>query len=226
MKKLLPLAVVAAVIGLYFFMSRETTSWKTVQSSALNLSFLYPVQSSKAADPLAGTVSAVIAYDHIPSGLKDWTISTAAKNAVISTQSCLPLQGTGVYLPIDTAKPMQCGIVTSEAGLVSAYLIGIGRPDGGTAYPESMILTFREENAAMLTKVADFPLAEEGANEKVDTFVDTHPSAVIWPPDDNAKVLYADVEQVVNEVVSTPSQEVIDGLALLKKIAETVTTAL
>lgn len=222
MKKLLPFLIIAAVVGLYFFFSRDTVAWKTVQSSVSNLSFLYPARSSLGDEPLKGTVESIVAYDHIPDGIGDWTLSTAAKNAVLATMSCAPLAATGVYLPVDGAKPMQCGVTKSADGLVSAYMIGIGHPFEGTAYPESAVITFREADAAVLSKVVDFPVTEDEANEKVDAFVATHPSAVIWPPDENAKVLYSDVEAVVTAAVSTPSQEVKDGLETLKKIAETV----
>ncbi len=225
MKKFLPLAIVAVVVGLYFFMSRETISWKTVHSSVSNLSFLYPVKSTSGDEPLKGTIESIVAYDHVPGGIGDWTVSTAAKNAVIATMSCAPLTATGIYLPVDGSKPMQCGVVKSTDGLVSAYMVGIGHPFEGTAYPESAVITFRDTDAAILSKVVAFPITEDEANEKVDEFVATYPSAVIWPPDENAKVLYADVEAVVTEAVSTPSQEVIDGLADLKKIAETVGTS-
>ncbi len=222
MKKLLPLFIVLVLVGGYFLLTMDRVSWKTVQSSALNLSFLYPVHSRLAADPLKGTIATTIAYDHIPSGLRDWTISSAAKKAVVADMNCAPLRGTGVYLPIDGDKPMQCGVVKSPSGMVTAYIVGLGRPDNGTYYPESIILTFRDSEAAMLTKVAKFPLTEKMANEKVDTFTRLHPQAVIWPPDDNAKILYTDVEKVVTDAVSVPSEEVVAGMEVLRKISETV----
>jgi hypothetical protein len=222
MKKLLPFVALVVVVAAYFVLTMDRIAWKTVTSSALNLSFEYPVHSNLAGDPLKGTVSATIAYDHIPSDLKDWTISTEAKNAIIASMSCAPLQGTGAYLPVDREKPMQCGVVKSPSGLVSAYVIGVGRPDSGTYYPASMILTLQETGATLLTKVAKFPVTEKLANEKVESFMKLHPQAVIWPPDANAKQLYIDVDEVVTSAVSTPIPEVTEGLAVLKTIAESV----
>lgn len=225
MKKILTIAVaILVIVALYFYITMDRVTWKTIQSSKLHVSFLYPVHSTLAADPLKGTESLVIAYDHIPKSTKDWTISSNAKREIISTMSCKPLLGTGTYLPIDMSKAMQCGVVKSTAGLVSVYLIGQGRPDGGTSYPASMMITLKDNEAAVLGKVAKFELTEKLANQKVQTFVRLHPKAVIWPPDDNAKQLYADVEKIVTTAVSTPSEEVVQGMETLRKIAETVKT--
>jgi hypothetical protein len=223
MKKILPLVVLVLIVvaGIYYF-SMDRVNWKTVTSSTLNLSFTYPVHSSMSADPLKGTVSTVIAYDHNPTNPKDWTIYSNVKKAIIANMNCEPLLGSGVFLPIDTSKPLQCGVSKSAAGLVSVYLIGLGRPDNGTSYPESMILTLKDSNAAMITKIVKFPETEKLANEKVTTFTHLHPQAVIWPPDDNAKKMYSDVEAVVTKSVSDPSAEVVSGIELLRKISETM----
>ncbi len=224
MKKLLPLAIIVVVALGFYYLSMDKVTWKTVTSSTLNLSFMYPVHSKQAADPLKGTVSFTIAYDHVPTNPRDWMVTTDAKKAVLATMKCDPIRGSGAYLPVDTDKPMQCGVVKSPSGLVSVYMVGVGRPDNGTAYPESLILTLKDNEVAALAKVAKFTATEKIANEAVTTFTHVHPQAVIWPPDENAKKLYSDVDDIVIAAVSKPVQEVVDGLALLRRIAETAAT--
>jgi len=200
MKKILPILVVLAIVVAVFVYLSGRTGKLVVKAQTIN-----------------------VAYDHVPKGLKDWTISLNAKNAIVSSLSCAPLQGTGAYLPVDRDRPMRCGVVRSSAGVVSAYVIGIGRPDNGTAYPQSMLVTLHASGATITTKIVPFPLIEKDANAKVDAFVKIHPKAVIWPPDDNAKKLYSEVEAVVTEAIRAPSIEVRTGMETLRAMAEGMT---
>lgn len=198
MKKFLSVIIVVAVIIVGYALLTGGEDWKK------------------------GTQSFAVTYDHVPKDTKDWTISTAVKNDVLRTMNCSPLQGTGAYLPVDREKPMRCGVAKSKDGVVSAYVIGLGRPDGGTSYPDAMIVVFGNSGATIYTKVAKFPETEALANDKVAEFTATHTQAVIVPPDDNAKKLYADVEKIVTDAVRTPSVEVIDQMQKLKEIAENI----
>jgi len=193
--------------------------WGTVSSSTLNLTFNYPVHSSYGNDPLKGSVQTIIRYDHTPASPTDWTVSTGVKNEIISTMSCAPLKETGAYLPLDRDQPMQCGVTKSPSGLVTVYAIGVGRPDGGTSYPGSMVLTLTDAHAAMLTKVVSFQETQKEANTAVRAFTKAHPNAVIWPPDENAQKLYDQVNAIVVKAISTPYDEVRQGIATLRTIA-------
>lgn len=219
MKKALPVLMVAVIVIAVAYFSMDRVSWGTVKSSTLNLSFEYPIHSAHAGDPLKGAVQATIVYDHIPTSPTDWTLSTRVKNEIIASMSCGPLRETGAYLPLDRDMPMRCGVVKSPDGLVSVYAIGVGRPNGGTSYPESMVLTLQDVHAAMLTKVVPFLETQKEANAKVADFTKAHPNAVIWPPDDNAKKLYSDVDQIVTRAISTPYDEVTAGIDTLRQIA-------
>ncbi|HVW66902.1 MAG TPA: hypothetical protein VHA78_04205 [Candidatus Peribacteraceae bacterium] len=218
MKRFIPVAIVAVVVIAVAYFSMDHVRWGTVQSSTLNLSFEYPVHSSYS-DPLKGTMQTTILYDHPPANPTDWTITTAIKNKIIATMSCAPLKETGAYLPLDRDMPMQCGVVKSPSGLVSVYAVGVGRPNGGTSYPESMVLTLEDAHAAMLTKVVPFTETQKEANEQVKAFTKAYPNAVIWPPDDNAQKLYDAVDQIVIKAISQPYDEVTAGIDTLRKIA-------
>lgn len=198
MKKILVLAAVVIVVFVGYKLISGGDSWKT------------------------GAQTFNVSYDHVPKDTKDWTISTAVKNAIMKTKNCNALQGTGAYLPVDREKPMRCGVATGSDGTVSAYVIGLGRPEGGTSYPEGMIVVLHNSGATIYTKVAKFPETEAAANEKVAEFTATHEQAVIVPPDENAKKLYADVEKIVTDAVRLPTQEIIDAMAMLKEIAEDI----
>lgn len=219
MQRFIPIAIVAAIVIAIAYFSMDHVSWGRVQSSMLNLSFEYPIHSSNAGDPLKNARQDTIVYDHTPSDPTDWTISTAVKNDIIRTLSCAPLRETGAYLPIDRDQPMQCGVVKSPSGLVSVYAIGVGRPDGGTSYPASMVLTLQDAHAAMLTKIVSFTQTQKEANEQVAAFTKAYPNAVIWPPDDNAQKLYDAVDAIVVKAISQPYDEVSQGMTTLRTIA-------
>ncbi len=223
MKKLLALVVlIVIVVAAYFLLTMDSVGWKSVSDSVLHLSFQYPVHSQMSADPLKGTQSKVIMYDQAPKGVGDWTVSTSIKNAVTASMSCNPLLGSGVYLPVDTTKTMQCGVVVGSGGLVSVYAVGLGHPFEGTAFPESMMLTFKDTEADVLSKVAKFTAIEKEANDAVQVFTTSHPQAVIWPPDANAKKLYDQIDDIVSKAVAAPVKEVRDAMQLMQSIAGSV----
>lgn len=217
-KALIVLGIVVILIFVWLSM-RDTVTWKTVMHPELKVSLNYPVHSRSADDPFKGTVATTVSYDHVPAGLTDWTLSKAARDQIVASLQCDPLKQAGAYLPVDRDKPMQCIAVKNAKGFVTVAVIGMGRPQQGTYYPESMLLFLHETNVGVLTKVGGFPILQKRVNETVQDFTQTYPQTVIWPPDENAKKLYDDVEKMVSDDVSQPSVEMQEQLELLKQIA-------
>ncbi len=214
--------LLVALIAGWFYFFQDRVEWKMVTADTLGIRMMYPVHSRYSATPLKGTLSTLITYDQVPKTASGFYLSTAVKNAITASKSCAALMSSGAYLPVDRQKPMQCRVTKNGSGLVTVYVIGIGRPVGGTSYPESVLLVLKADKAVIMTKLVKFPATEKLANDRVQKFVAEHPHAVIAPPDVNAKKLYEDVDVIVINAVVAPSLEVAMNMEQLGKMALSV----
>lgn len=214
--------LLAAAVGAGFYVLQDRVEWKLVTANELGIRLMYPVHSRYAATPLKGTVTALLAYDKAPATATGAFLSSSVKDAITSSKSCAALMSAGAYLPLDREKPMQCRVVQNAEGLVTVYAVGIGRPAGGTSYPESMLLVLKADAAVLMSKLVAFDATEKLANDRVQKFVAEHPKAVIVPPDQNAKKLYEDVDVIVINAVVAPSLEIATNMEQLGKMALSV----
>src|SRR5437868_2068273 len=84
MRKAIIVIGILVVIVLAWVSLRDRVTWKRVANAQLKVSMEYPVHSKYANDPFHGTSATTVTYDHVPSGITDWTLSKAARDKIVS----------------------------------------------------------------------------------------------------------------------------------------------
>lgn len=166
-----------------------------------------------------------VVYGEESDGQEDWSIGAETAAALPTENPCDAFaNAAGSYLPIQTDKAYVCDTAKTTDGHIAVVLVGFGARYEGTDYLASTIIVPQEDHASVFWSVSSFAAFRSQAEEILQAFVLTHPTAILQPATDpDVLALYDRITQLVTDELVPPSVDVMAGVEHLKEIAATIT---
>lgn len=163
---------------------------------------------------------------HQSEGLTDWMIPEEVATKLRTADACTAFSysGTGLYLPLQTNRLMQCAVFTNSDGDRVIAAIGFSDTFESPDHLGSMLLVPRKKDVIVFQDVISFPVFNTWLKKQSDIFYGLHYNDNLWPPiTPAAEAFYERATDQVGKMISEPSKEVADGMNELEQWANRIT---
>jgi hypothetical protein len=198
------------------------SGWTTFRSDAHRVTFAYPgtlreTSADQWETPSGPMYAQEIAYDDPSDGLGDWSLPLTVRNQLATYGACGALGGSGVYLPIDFARPFVCEVRPAAEGRPATLLAaGFGQTSEGTSFRQSLMAVLDSDRVLLLEGIA--PLQPYDA--AMTALIADHPQAQF--PNAEFQALNGKMDALLRAQFSPPSADIQGAMAVMRRIADSL----